>query len=591
MSDSQFNRQFDNTDNSQSKNTIAVLPFRNASSEKELDYICEGIAEEVIDRLTRAEGLLVTARSSSFMFKNKEVSIAEISSKLNVNYILAGSIRKRNDHYRISYELVDCSSGYNAISDTITASFEELYNTEGKISSSIIHYLKNDEPETEIVEDDFYIDPTAYKYYLKGRYLTFQWKKSEALEAINQYEKALEIVPDYALAYSGLSVVYIHCAVSGFLEYQPAMNNAIKYAEKSIKSDETRHEGYIAKALASFWKGYWYVPDFEENVTKALSISPGNAEIRMFKGMLYLLQKGDLENATIELKLAHELDPYSNLIIIRLGLVQYLSRAYRDAYDTFTNMLEDVNYRAYTSLRLAWCCIMMKDYELALHHLKNEHKDYEYYNMIYGAYLHIYSEMKNQEAFFRYKNIIEELPETDSTYFYNHALLNKVMGKKEASINFLARAMENPMMLFMFVHLDEFWEEFYEHPDFIALINAKYKKGLKKQILIHSETKESIEIDPDEFLYAEAQDNYTSICTCKEGTISKKIIRASLSNIEQQLPQSDILRCHRSYVINTNAGFRLLRSNNRTQLKHAAIDILIPVSRSNEKEVKQILKG
>jgi len=579
------------TDITREKNTIAIMPFRNSSSDKELDYICDGLAEEVIDRLTKAEDIFVTARSSSFIFKNTETSILDISRKLNVNYVLEGSIRKRDDNYRISYQLVDSSSGYNAISDSITASFDNLYNTESHISRSIIKYLKNEESDVEMDKEEFYIDPTAYNYYLKGRYLTFQWEKKDAIEAIDYFRKALEIVPDYALAYSGLSVSYIHCALSGFLDYKNAITNAVKYAEKSIKSDESRHEGYVAKALASFWQGYWNVPDFEENVSKALSISPSNAEIRMFKGMLYLLQKCDLENAIIELKLAHKLDPYSNLIIIRLGLVQYLIRDYKSAYNTFATILKDPSYMAYTSIRLAWCCLMMKDYDRALYHLNNEHKDYEYYNMIYGSYLLIYSETKNEEAFFKYKNIIEDLPETDSTYFYNHAVLYKVLGKAEISIDYLNKAMQNPMMLFMFIHLDEFWEEYHNHPDFIALIDDKYNRGKKKQLIIKSDTRESIEINPDDFLYAEAQDNYTSICSCSKNELSKKIIRASLSNIEQQLSSPDILRCHRSYLVNINAGFQMLRSNNRSQLKHPALDVLIPVSRSKEKEVKRIVCG
>jgi TolB-like protein len=576
------------TEKQQNKNTIAILPFHNISSDKELDYICDGLAEEVIDRLTKSKDLFVTARSSSFMFKNKEMSILDISRKLNVSHILEGSIRKRNKDYRISYQLVDCSNGYNAISDTITTSFDNLYNTESKISSSIIQYLKNDDSTEEIDKEDFYIDPTAYQYYLKGRYLSFQWKKKEAIEAIEYFTKALEIVPDYALAYSGLSVSYIHCAVSGFIDYNTAITNAVKYAEKSIESDETRHEGYVAKALASFWRGYWYVPDFEENISKALNISPSNAEIRMFKGMLYLLQKGDLENASIELKLAHELDPYSNLIIIRLGLVQYLNREYQEAYNTFTNMLQDPDYRAYTSIRLAWCCMMMKDFDRALYHLTKEHEEYEYYNMVYAAYLYIYSQTKNEEAFFKYKTIIEELPQTDPTYFYNHAVLYKVLGKPDISIDYLKKSMQNPMMLFMFIHLDEFWEEYLDHPDFIALINEKYNKGKKKQIVINSETRESIEMNPDEFVYAEAQDNYTLIVLKKDAATQEKILRATLSSIEKQLDQAEVIRCHRSYLINKNTGFRLLRENGKTCLKHEEFNIRIPVSRSKEKDIREL---
>ena len=166
------------------ENSIAVLPFHNTSSEKELDYICDGLAEEVIDSLTKSKNLFVTARSSSFLFRNKEVSILDISRKLNVSFVLDGSIRKRNDNYRISYQLVDCSTGYNIISDTLEASFDNLYDTEREISRSIIQYLDADNLTKIIKKDDFYIDPTAYSYYLQGKHLNTNWEFENVKQAI-----------------------------------------------------------------------------------------------------------------------------------------------------------------------------------------------------------------------------------------------------------------------------------------------------------------------------------------------------------------------------------------------------------------------
>ncbi|PLX17297.1 MAG: hypothetical protein C0599_13870, partial [Salinivirgaceae bacterium] len=407
--------QYELIEKTKKKNSIAVLPFQNSSSEKELDYICEGIAEEIIDTLTNSKELFVTARSSSFMLKQQDLSLLDVSKKLNVSYIVDGVIRKKFDSYRIAFQLIDCSTGYNVVSETFEVTFDKLYNTEKEISRAIIQYFSKDE-SVELVEEEVYIDPKAYSYYLKGRHLTFQWKKDAALQAIAYYKNALEIVPNYAIAFSGLSICNVHCALSGFIEYPIAIQDAIQYADKSIEADPNRYEGYIAKALASFWKGYWYVPDFEENVEKALALNPSDAEIRMFNAMLYLLRDRDLEKAEIELKLAYELDPYSNMVIIRLGLVQYLKRDYHAAYNTFTILLKDKEYRAYTSIRLAWCCLMMGDYDKALIHLKDENKDYEYYNMVLGTYLVIYTNKKDEEGFFKYRDIIESLPETDLTY-------------------------------------------------------------------------------------------------------------------------------------------------------------------------------
>jgi TolB-like protein len=328
-------------------NSIAILPFHNTSSEKELDYICDGIAEEIIDSLSKVKDLLVTARSSSFIFKNKEVSIQDISRKLNVSYVLDGSIRKRNDEYRISYQLVDCSTGFNTITDTLSADFKTLYDTEKNISKNILDYFNKDDngikPGTE---DSFNVNPEAYSYYLQAKYLSSNWQVEFVQQAIKLFEKALEIVPNYALAFAGLSMTHIHMAVNQFADVKESLDKAIVYADKAIAADNNIADGFIAKAIAGFWSGQWYVPDFEINITKALSLSPCNAEIRMFNGMLFLF-KGDLIRALSELLLAKQLDPHSVGINLRLGIVQYLTTNYEDAFNTFLSLPDSPKVKTY----------------------------------------------------------------------------------------------------------------------------------------------------------------------------------------------------------------------------------------------------
>jgi TolB-like protein/Tfp pilus assembly protein PilF len=568
------------------KNSIAVLPFHNTSSEKELDYICDGIAEEVIDSLSKSKDLFVTARSSSFIFKNKELSILDISRKLNVNYVLDGSIRKRTNEYRISYQLVDSLSGYNIISDTISSEFETLYDSENQISKSILQHFNQNKPEHELKDEkDFYIDPEAYSHYLHGKYFLKKWD-SDTSCAISQFNKALEIVPNYALAYAGISMCYAYMALNRVGDFKENITNALINAEKSIEADKTLPDGYVAKALASFWVGNWFVPDFEKNITTALAISPCNAEIRMYNGMAFLI-KGELKRALSEMKLAKELDPFSSSVNIRLGLIQYLNREYEAAHNTYLVLLnEDVN-RTYNVLRLACCCIMLKQYHQALDYLNMGDDTYEYQNMKYGLYLEVYKGLKDEDSFFSTRSIIEQLPENETSTYYNKAILYKLLGKHEQSIQYLEKMLHNPLFYLMFLQYDEYWSAYHKHPLFLELIVSKYKGKGNQVIKIESDTKEFIELIISDFLYAEAQDNYTLIVFKQNKKKNEKILRTTLANVEKQLKYQDIVRCHRSYIINSSSGYTYHKSGNKAFLKNNELDITIPVSRSKEKEVKK----
>ncbi|WP_372934827.1 LytTR family transcriptional regulator DNA-binding domain-containing protein [Mariniphaga sediminis] len=570
------------------KKSIAVLPFHNTSSEKALDYICDGLAEEVIDNLTKAKDIFVTARSSSFLFKNSEASILEISRKLNVNFVLEGSIRKRNDMYRISYQLVDCSSGYNVLSDTRNASFEKLYDSEKEISNAIVRYFNIDETSEDIIKDDYYIDPTAYSCYLQGKYLSTSWEFESVKKSIEYFNKALQIVPNYALAFAGLSFSYARMAIYRFADFKKSLLKALEYADKSIAADNTIPDGFISKAIATFWMGNWYVPDFEKNVTSALAISPCKAEIRMYSGMLFLM-KGELKRSLSELLLAKQLDPSSQEINIRLGLSQHLNQEYGDALNTFLFLLNTQPNKSYYIQRMAVCYIHLEQYHKALDILPQITNDYEFYNITYGIYLVIYKALKDDLKFFEIKSIIEQLPKEDTCTYYNLAILNKLLGKSDQSIEYLSKVLQNPLFLSNFMQYDKFWEEYHNHPRFQELITSKYKGTGNQFIKIESDTKEFIEVKLADFLYAEAQDNYTLFVYNKDNKRVERILRVTLANAEDQLKEFEIIRCHRSYLVNHSLQWQFSKSGNNAFLKLPEFDINVPVSRSKEKEMKTIL--
>lgn len=421
--------------------------------------------------------------------------------------------------------------------------------------------------------------------------MAFIWTKETSEEARRNYEKALGIVPDYALAYAGLSNCYVHAAVNNFVEDEKeALERSLYYADKAIESDPTLHEGFMAKALATFWAQNWNIKVFEENLTKALEISPSNAEIRMFNGMLFLFNS-DFDRALIELKLAQKLDPFSIPITIRLGLVYYIRKDYQESYNAFLTILNAIYFHAYTSMRLAWCCIHMKQYQRGLKHLDDAKRDHVYYNLVYGAYIVIYALMGDEDKFFEYKSVIENMDETDVTFHYNQAVLYKLLNNPEKSIAHLKKMFNDKMMRFAFVQYDPFWADYTELPAFKQVIAEVFSGPEIPQIKIESDTKECLEFDFSDFYYAEAQDNYTLFVYNKDNKRTDKILRVTLANVENQLKDLNIIRCHRSYLVNHSLQWQYVKSGNNACLRLPEFDIKVPVSRSKEKEVKHILKN
>ena len=194
-----------------SEKSIAVLPFVNMSADPENEYFSDGISEEILNALTRVEGLYVTARTSSFSFKGKNEDIREIGIKLGVSSVLEGSVRKAGKRMRITAQLINTSDGYHIWSEVYDSEVEDIFDVQDEISMKIVGRLKEnfsagEKKESIIKQPTESID--AYNLYLKGRY---HWNKSnpeEIRKAITAFEDAIAIDPHFALPYCSLSFCY-----------------------------------------------------------------------------------------------------------------------------------------------------------------------------------------------------------------------------------------------------------------------------------------------------------------------------------------------------------------------------------------------
>jgi serine/threonine-protein kinase len=302
--------------------SIAVLPFINLSADKEQEYFCDGMAEEIINALSQVEDLRVVARTSAFSFRGKEIDIREIGKKLNVQALLEGSVRKAGNRVRITAQLINVVDGYHLWSERFDRDLADVFAIQDEISLAIVDKLKvkllGDEKEKMLKRYTQNLE--AYDLYLKGRY---HWNRRtpEALKkAMAHFEQVIRKDPDYALAYAGLADCYSMLAQVYVLPPKEAFPKAKALASRALQIDETLAEAHtsLAFVLSTF---DWDWAGAEREFRRAIELNPNYATAHQWFAMGLLVELGRTSEAIEEIHKALELDPLSLIINTAAGHV------------------------------------------------------------------------------------------------------------------------------------------------------------------------------------------------------------------------------------------------------------------------------
>ena len=303
--------------------SIAVMPFTDLSPQRDQEYFCDGMTDEIIDELTKIGGVRVVARSSSFAFKGKEQDVREIGQKLNVGALLEGSVRKSGNKLRVTAQLVSVADGYHLWSETYESEVKDVFAVQDEISRAIVGKLQGKltrAPGTKVaaaIPENF----ETYDLYLKGRYHWSRWRTEGAEKAIQFFEQAIAKDPKYASAWAGLADAYTWLGFFAAKAPNEAMPKARAAAEKAIALDDSLAAAHVSlgdvKALYEFdW------PAAEREFKRAIELNPGLADAHFGYGIVWLAPMGRMQECLQEMKLAHTLDPLS------LSTNTYLAMAY-----------------------------------------------------------------------------------------------------------------------------------------------------------------------------------------------------------------------------------------------------------------------
>ena len=289
--------------------SIAVLPFSDLSEKHDQEYFADGLAEEVLDRLTQVAGLRVPARTSSFYFKGRSERPAAIASELGVAHLLEGTVRRAGDRVRVNVELVRGDSGELVWSSTYDRNVRDLFAVQDEVASAVVAALRLRLAPASVADAARRTDvPAAYDQFLLGRYLYRKGGNNDWKAAMEAFRRATALDPNFAPAYVGLGVVeYLWANDYDPANKDAAIRSALSHADRAIELAPGLVDGYSSRAFLRMTAQ----ADFagaSADIAKALALDPSDPATRRRAGFLHSM-RGDRAAAISEQRLAVKLDP------------------------------------------------------------------------------------------------------------------------------------------------------------------------------------------------------------------------------------------------------------------------------------------
>jgi TolB-like protein/Flp pilus assembly protein TadD len=303
------------------RDSIVVLPFINMSPDSENEYFADGVTEEIINALAQIRELHVVARSSAFSFKSKHIDARVLGQQLKVRTVLEGSVRRVDNHLRITAQLINAADGYHLWSERYDREMKDVFEIQDEIARGIAARLKvtlEGAEERPLVRAGTR-NLEAYQLYLKGRALLYK-RGSGIPRSLECCQRAAALDPQYALAWAGVSDCYTTLGYYGLARPDASMPNALEAARRAVALDPSLAEGHNALAMASLM-GAWDRAEAEREFLRAIELNPKYIQARAWYGLFYLQwSEGRLAAGRAQAKLAMDSDPLSSYANAIFGL-------------------------------------------------------------------------------------------------------------------------------------------------------------------------------------------------------------------------------------------------------------------------------
>ena len=293
--------------------TIVVLPFADMTAQRDQEYFCDGITEEITHALAQTGWLRVISRTSAFAFKDEKADVRQIGVKLGAGTALEGSIRTSEKRVRITAQLIDTSNGRHLWSERFSRDLSDIFEIQDSVTHAVVERLEETlgtrpsrRPE---VSRRRTVNTAAYDLCLKGRYFAYRYTRESVSSAIDCFEASIAEDSQYAQPWAGLAEAYTISAILGWASPTEVMPRAKKAALRALEIDESVAEAHASLALVLFRYDYEW-EKAEDEYRRAMELSPGSGTIRFWYSSFLVFRQRPAE-AIAEARLASELDPLS----------------------------------------------------------------------------------------------------------------------------------------------------------------------------------------------------------------------------------------------------------------------------------------
>ena len=421
--------------------SIAVLAFVNMSNDPENEFFSDGVAEEIINALTKIKALRVAARTSSFAFKGKNEDIGEVGRKLKVNTVVEGSVRKAGNRLRVTAQLVNVANGYHLWSERYDRQLEDVFEIQDQIAENIVRALRVvlGEDEKRAIEKTPTENVQAYEYYLRGRQAFHQFRRSGMQYARRMLDRAIEIDPNFVRAHAGIadccSFLYMYWDASN-----ANLEEAGASSRRALELDSESAEAHTSRALALTLRRQY--DEARREFESALRLNPMLYEAHYFYGRACFTE-GKLEEAVSHYREAWRMRPedYQAIYLSAEALVK-LGR--RD------EALEASRHGV----------------KLADAHLELNPDDARAWYLSAGALMRL---GQREEATERARRASTIDPE-DSGVLYNVGCVHALAGSTDEALDHLDKAIQNGFGQREWVENDSDWDAVRNEPRFQALL-------------------------------------------------------------------------------------------------------------------------
>ena len=456
--------------------SVAVLPFVNMSADPENEFFSDGITEEIINALTQVNGLKVTARTSSFAFKNRNDDIRQIAEQLAVTHVLEGSVRRAGNRVRVTAQLICAKDGYHMFSESYDGALEDVFAVQDEIARKIVERLADRLRPVQTSESERRVstshshDTEAHTEYLKGRFEAARFTPEGSRRGIVHYERAMAMDPDCALPYTGLATAYVLLGAIGHMPAQDAFSRAEAAAVRAIELEPEAGPSHVALATVRLFHN-WDFDGAYRSFQKALSLTPGSADAHHLYGM-YLRVIGDFEEAVEETRTAVQLDPLAVIYHNSLGQCLALAGRMHEAREQIERTIEmDPHFRSAVET-MGWYYIQVGDFERAI----------EAFERLPAMAGHAYAAASDRAFAYAKAGRLEDVQrmlalldartktQPDVTLDMDYAIVYEGLGDRAKAIEYLTKAVDRRMgsvvMLGSFIS----WRGAQSDPRFRALM-------------------------------------------------------------------------------------------------------------------------